>query len=112
MNGSMPEIASTPVAPWAGRKDGGRPATKSATSCPVHLPASSSHQTSALRSLQGLPSGSAEARLYKIRRFRGHAQPHSGATQLCSAPGLVPPVGADAAVDPAAARRGSVVLEL
>ena len=61
---------------------------KSATSCPVHLPSSASHQTSALRSLHGLPSGSAEARLYRIRRLAGQAQPHSGATQLCSDPGL------------------------
>ena len=49
-----------------------------------------------------------------MRRFSGHAQPHSGATQSCSAPGLrrcglVDLVGVDAAVDPAAARRRAVV---
>jgi len=63
-------------------------AGKSGTSYPVHVPASASHHTSALRSLHGLPSGSAEARLYRIRRLAGQAQPHSGATQFCSDPGL------------------------
>ena len=61
---------------------------KSGMSCPVHFPFSASHQTRALRSLHGLPSGSAEARLYSTRRLAGQAQPHSLATQFCSWPGL------------------------
>ena len=61
---------------------------KSGTSWPVHLPCSSSHHTYALRSDHGLPSGSADARLYMSRRFAGHAHPHSGATHVCSDAGL------------------------
>src|SRR3954471_7850166 len=87
MNGSSPEMASTPLAPSGGRYDGGFVFSKSGTSYPVHSPASASHQTYFLRSDQGLPSGSAEARLYSVRRSAGQAQPHSAATQSCSAPG-------------------------
>ena len=67
---------------------GGRSATKSGTSAPVQRRCSSSHQTSALRSLHGLPSGSADARLYSTRRFAGQAQPQSGATQSCCGHGV------------------------
>ncbi len=40
---------------------------KSGVSCPIHFCLFSSHQTNFLRSDQGLPSVSAEARLYKTR---------------------------------------------
>ena len=53
---------------------------KSTSSNPVHSPFSASHHTYFLRSDHGLPSGSADARLYMIRRFDGHAHAHSGAT--------------------------------
>src|SRR5690242_15897166 len=82
MNGSMPLIVAMPRASFGGRYDGGRSAMKSGVSTPVHFSAAASHQTYRLRSDHGRPSGSADARLYMSRRFAGHAQPHSGATQL------------------------------
>src|SRR2546429_72500 len=65
-------------------------APKSGTSYPTHLPRGTalpvlgsggftnvgSHQIQRLRSLQGLPFRSAEARLYMTRRLAGHPQPH------------------------------------
>src|SRR5256886_16163368 len=64
-------------------------APKSGTSYPTHLPRGTalpvlgsggftnvgSHQIQRLRSLQGLPFRSAEARLYMTRRLAGHAPP-------------------------------------
>ena len=52
-----------------------------------------------------------------MRRLCGHAQPQSLATQSCSLPGLrlrglILPVLIDAAVDPAAAGGGSIVLQI
>src|SRR5205807_5525709 len=89
MNGAVPEIVSTPFARLLGRYEGGRSSMKSATSNPVHFFWSSSHQTYFLRSDHGLPSGSADARLYRIRRFDGHDHAHSPATQSCSDPGFL-----------------------
>src|SRR5580658_8119378 len=88
MKGSAPPSAACARAPGSGTNDGGLVFSKSGTSCPVHSPASASHHTYALASLHGLPEGSAEARLYRIRRFAGQAQPHSSATQDCSVHGL------------------------
>src|SRR5439155_25138935 len=81
MNGSMPEMVSRPFAFFFGRYDGGRSLMKSGSSTPVHSPCSWSHHTYFFRSDHGFPSGSAEARLYMMRRFDGHAHAHSGATQ-------------------------------
>src|SRR5699024_11465352 len=67
---------------------GARSMGKSGTSLPVHFPASSSHQTNFLRSDQGVPSGAAEARLYRMRRLAGHAHAHSAAVSSCSVRGL------------------------
>src|SRR6266511_6496040 len=89
MNGSIPLIVSSPLAPRLGRYEGGRSSMKSGTSSPVHLPCSASHQTYFLRSDQGFPSGSADARLYMIRRFDGQAHAHSGATHDCCEPGFL-----------------------
>src|SRR5215212_6787916 len=86
MNGSSPLSASGPVAPSGARYDGGLVAWKSGMSCPTHRPCSSSHQTYALRSDHGLPSGSADA--------------------------LVHAVGVHAGVDPAAADGRAVRLQL
>src|SRR3954463_9995301 len=89
MNGTSPRIVAVPVASGGGRYEGGRSTMKSGTSAPVHLFAAASHHTYFLRSLHGVPSGAAEARLYMIRRFAGHAQPHSGATTLCCDAGFL-----------------------
>src|SRR2546429_8513949 len=65
-------------------------APKSGTSYPTHLPRGTalpvlgsggftnvgSHQIQRLRSLQGLPFKSADARLYMTRRLAGPAHPH------------------------------------
>src|SRR5688572_21993938 len=78
MNGSVPDSASSPMAPGFAGALGALVTVKSGTSYPCHLPgdgvrpvagsgalgASGSHQTHRLRSLQGLPDGSADARLY------------------------------------------------
>lgn len=63
MNGSSPARASGPVASGPGRAEGSRSSGKSGLSLPVQVPCSGSHHTSLLRSLHGLPSGSAEALL-------------------------------------------------
>src|SRR5699024_11452374 len=86
INASVPSRASGPVASIGARWDGSRVAGKSGTSSPVQRPASASHQMYFLRSDHGVPSGAAEARLYKIRRLEGHAQPHSSATSFWEEP--------------------------
>ena len=74
MNGSVPASASRPIASGLAFADGGLVAAKSGTSRPTHFFCASSHHTHFLRSLHGRPFGSAEARLYMIRRLAGHAQ--------------------------------------
>src|SRR5689334_4688193 len=78
MNGSRPESASMPLGfeSQSGVKSGALSFTKSGMSSPVHSRFSASHHTSFFASDHGLPSGSAEARLYIVRRFAGHAKPH------------------------------------
>src|SRR2546421_2128446 len=73
MNGSVPASASRPIASGLAFADGGLVAAKSGTSRPTHFFCASSHHTHFLRSLHGLPLGSAEARLYMMRRLAGHA---------------------------------------
>src|SRR5205807_6459322 len=90
MNGWLPDKASRPMPSGWGCASGALVAPKSGTSYPTHLPRGTalpvlgsggftnvgSHQIQRLRSLQGLPFRSAEARLYMTRRLAGHAQPH------------------------------------
>src|SRR5690625_3381102 len=76
MNGSSPASAAGPTLSWSVLLEGARSTGKSGTSRPVHRPWSSSHHTSFLRSDQGLPSRSADARLYNIRLLAGYAQAH------------------------------------
>src|SRR5579875_2353381 len=85
MNGESPAIAAIPLASLSGRYPGSLVASKSGTSGPAHFFASASHHIYFLRSDQGLPSASADARLYIMRRFSGHEYPHSG---LVGTPGV------------------------
>src|SRR5687768_1226655 len=73
MNASVPAKASRPMAAGLYGALGGFVAAKSGTSYPVHF--APSHHTQRLRSLHGLPSGSADARLYNTRRLAGQANP-------------------------------------
>src|SRR2546426_2378211 len=75
MKGSLPERASSPMAFGAAFERGAFVGAKSGTSWPVHL--TPSHHTHFFRSLHGRPRRSAEARLYRMRRLAGQAQPHS-----------------------------------
>jgi hypothetical protein len=86
--------ASAPDEASAARASGGRRCHgdllfgKSGISWPDHSPARRPHQTRALRSLQGRPFGSADARLYRIRLLAGQPQPHSLATDSARGPGV------------------------
>src|SRR5256885_226992 len=73
MNGSLPDSASSPIASGAAFDPGALLGAKSGTSYPVHFVPS--HQIHFFRSLHGLPWTSAEARLYRMRRFGGPGQP-------------------------------------
>src|SRR2546425_4957789 len=73
MNGSLPDSASSPIASGAAFDPGALLGAKSGTSYPVHFVPS--HQIHFFRSLHGLPWTSAEARLYRMRRFAGPAPP-------------------------------------
>src|SRR2546425_12154216 len=75
MKGSLPDSASSPIASGAAFDPGALLGAKSGTSYPVHFVPS--HQIHFFRSLHGLPWTSAEARLYRMRRLAGQAQPHS-----------------------------------
>src|SRR5438045_2111505 len=77
MKGLSPPIASNAMPPSFGLSSGAFVAEKSGTSLPIHLFCAASHHTHFLRSDHGSPFGSADARLYMIRRFAGHenAQP-------------------------------------
>src|SRR2546425_9722052 len=83
MNGSVPPSASRPIASGLAFAGGGLVAAKSGTSRPTHFFCASSHHTHFLRSLHGRPLGSADARLYMIRRLAGPAHP-----QPSCAPGV------------------------
>src|SRR5688500_2403336 len=96
MNASVPESASSPMAPGFAAASGALVGVKSGVSYPVHLPGAAavpllgsgafaavgSDQIHRLRSLHGLSDGSVDARFECTRRFAGHAHP-----QLRWAPG-------------------------
>src|SRR2546422_6928797 len=73
MKGSLPDSASSPIASGAAFDPGALLGAKSGTSYPVHFVPS--HQIHFFRSLHGLPWTSAEARLYRMRRFVRQAPP-------------------------------------
>src|SRR3989442_10218897 len=73
MKGSLPDSASSPIASGAAFDPGALLGAKSGTSYPVHFVPS--HQIHFFRSLHGLPWTSAEARLYRMRRFARPAPP-------------------------------------
>jgi len=87
---------------------------KSGASSPTHLCVASSHQTTFLRSDQGLPSESAAARLYRMavcaakpRPFGG--QPSSVPNMACGA-GLVYAITISTRINPYSIGRRTVIL--
>src|ERR1700723_2755947 len=78
VNGWGAAMGGMPKPPGGGWESGGVFSSKSGLSSPTQLRFSESHQTNFLRSDQGRPSGSAEARLYRTRTLFGQAKPHSG----------------------------------
>src|SRR6185503_20587335 len=72
MNGSVPDWDSSPRVPGFAGAVGGLATGKSGMSGPAHFEAAASQYMYFLRSLHGVPSGRAEARLYMMRRLAGH----------------------------------------
>ena len=116
MNASVPESASRPMPPGCAFARGrlGRGEIRHVVAGPLRAVP----PTHFLRSLHGLPDGSADARLYSSRRLAGHAKP-----QFRCAPRLARRIGflarreiligrrEHARVDPRRARRRAIVFE-
>src|SRR3972149_11919423 len=89
MNGSRPLWNAMPIPVGFAAAPGALVGAKSMPSPPTffHVFAVASQYVYFLRSDHGLPSGSAEARVYSCLRFPGHAQPQFGLTQPSFLPG-------------------------
>lgn len=112
----LSSLAGARAASSSATKPGERAGTKCGMSGPGDLPSASSHQTYAVRSLHGVPSGAAEpgcrgcggwrATPMPIRRLPGSVRSGLPAGRL------VAPYGVRAAVDPAAAGHRTVIFPL